>query len=591
MTSVLGSVVPPLGAHVLHGPTTRFALHSSAAKQCAVRLYSDENTVLDTRPMVAVGDGYFTLSAEDVGHGALYKLMVDDRELPDPYARYLPFGVHGPAMVIEPRYTFRSNRPTPPEPGRQVIYELHVGTFTEHGTYASACLKLPELAELGVTTLEIMPVAAFAGARGWGYDGVALYAPFAPYGTPDELRALVDIAHGLGMTVLLDVVYNHFGPDGNYLSAYSPEYFTSEIKSPWGDAPNFAFAPMRQLVLQNVRYWLEEFRFDGLRLDAVHTIQDRSPKHVLRELVEVAHAVFPHAQLIAEDDRNDPALVSELGLNGIWADDFHHALHVTLTNERDGYYGSYTPAVAEIARAIERGWLFEGQTFSLSGKARGKRADSLDASAFVYCIQNHDQIGNRALGSRLSHDISLDAYCMASTILLFLPMTPLLFMGQEWAATSPFQFFTAHAPELGEKIVAGRRAEFSSFSAFSDAAARERIPNPQAESTFQRSILRWEERSKTPHADVLALYRKLLELRRSDPVLGIVDRSNLRVQALDDLLVIERRAAGQTRTLFANFAESPAQLTGIEGARLLLGSVSNGKLSPRGAAIYAAGDA
>jgi maltooligosyltrehalose trehalohydrolase len=479
----------PLGAQVRGGPTTRFALFSDTASSCAVRLYHDEQTPGERVPLHARGGGLFERSLEDVGHGALYKFELDGRELPDPYARYLPHGVHGPAMVVEPRYVFRHPRPPPLRAEQRVIYELHVGTFAEHGTFAAACLKLPLLAELGVTTLELMPVAAFAGARGWGYDGVALYAPLSSYGTPDELRALVDTAHGLGLTVLLDVVYNHFGPAGNYLSAYSPNYFNGDVSTVWGDAPDYAFAPMRALAIDNARYWIEEFRFDGLRLDAVHAIVDTSTLHVVKELVDEVRHVLPQALVIAEDERNDPDLLPQLGVDALWADDFHHQLHVTLTRERDGYYGAFEPGVDGLARAIERGWLYEGQRAGASGDARGKPAPHLPAHAFVYCLQNHDQVGNRALGERLTRDVSIDAYCAASSVLLFLPMTPLLFMGQEWAASSPFLFFTDHEPELGVQVVRGRREEFKSFATFADEAARERIPDPQAPSRVGRSKL------------------------------------------------------------------------------------------------------
>jgi maltooligosyltrehalose trehalohydrolase len=577
----------PLGAEVRGGPTTRFSLFTTSASRCAVRLYQDAHTPGEDVTMHARGGGLFELPVEDVGHGALYKFVLDERELPDPYARYLPHGVHGPAMVVEPRYVFR--HPRPPAPQSRVIYELHVGAFTEHGTFAAACLRLPELAELGVNTLELMPVNAFAGARGWGYDGVSLYAPHAEYGTPDELRALVDAAHGLGLSVLLDVVYNHFGPAGNYLAAYCPTYFTTEVRNAWGDAPNYSFTPMRALVIENARYWIEEFRFDGLRLDAVHAIADRSTPHVVKELADELRHVLPQACVIAEDDRNEPALVREQGLDAIWADDFHHQLHVTLTRERDGYYAAFDPGVADLARAIERGWLYEGQRFASWAEARGKPAGDLPAQAFVYCIQNHDQVGNRALGERLTRAISLDAYCTASTLLLFLPMTPLLFMGQEWAASTPFLYFTAHEPELGEQVVRGRREEFKSFSAFADEAARERIPDPQAEASFMRSKLRWDERERAPHARVLSLYRALLALRRSDPVLSHPSRAELSARAHGPLLEVRRTLRDEQRVLWANFGSEPVPIgceTGCDA--LLIGALdAQGRVPPEGAVIVA----
>jgi maltooligosyltrehalose trehalohydrolase len=577
--------LPLLGAHPHPGPTTRFALFTSHAQHCELRLFRDPSTPLRSVPLDPLGPGYFEVLAEDVGHGALYKFVLDGRELPDPYARYLPFGVHGPAMVIEPRYTFR--HPRPPRPARPVLYELHVGTFSEAGTFTAACLLLPEVQKLGVTTLELLPVAAFPGQRGWGYDGVAPFAPLAAYGTPDELRLLVDTAHGLGLGVLLDVVYNHFGPSGNYLGAYSPDYF-SDGANAWGDGPNFRFLPMRQLVIDNVRYWLEEFRFDGLRFDAVHAIADPSDKHIVREAIEMARHVVPAALLIAEDDRNDPALVRELGFDAIWADDFHHQLHVTLTGEQDGYYAAYRPGLSELARCIERGWLYEGQRFAPTEQARGQPAGDLPAEAFVYCLQNHDQVGNRALGDRLSQRLGRDAYLLASSLLLFLPMTPLLFMGQEWACSTPFQFFTDHEPELGARVVEGRRAEFKSFRAFHDEAARAAIPDPQERETFARSKLAWDERALLGHAEVLALYTQLLALRRDDPVLAASGRGELAASARGDVLEVRRRQQGNERVWLGNFGAEPRPVEVPAGARVLSGQLAGaGYLAPHKAVILA----
>ncbi len=581
-----------LGARVL-GSKTRFAVWT-AARACEVRLYERNGKERASFPLEPRGNGRFEISLPDAGHGTLYKFILDGQAYPDPYARFLPQGVHGPAMVVEPRYAFRYGPGVARAPDEHVIYELHVGTFTPEGTYRGALARLPELVRLGVTTLELMPIASFAGARGWGYDGVALFAPFAPYGSPDELREFVDEAHGLGLSVLLDVVYNHFGPAGNYLAAYHPDYFTRHVHNAWGDAPNYAHPAVRAFAIANARYWLEEFRFDGLRLDAVHTIVDPSPRHVVREIVKAARALTPGKLLIAEDERNDPGLVEEFGLDGIWADDFHHQLRVTLTGERDGYYGSYEPGVAGFARTIERGWLFEGQAPApAQGKPRGKPADDLEPPNFVYCIQNHDQVGNRAYGQRLSADISMEAYCMASMVLLFLPMTPLLFMGQEWAASSPFLFFTDHEPDLGALVTAGRREEFKLFRAFSDPVEREQIPDPQALETFERSRLNWDERERQPHARVVELYRELLTLRRIDPVLRTHSRKQLDAEGVGDLLRVRRRAEGEERMLLANFSAREVALAPLDlpaERRILLSSspAANDETLPPYAAIILA---
>jgi maltooligosyltrehalose trehalohydrolase len=547
----VSALLPVLGAEVL-GETTRFAALTDASR-CSVRLFDASRRAVAEHELAALGDGYFAAQIAGAPHGTRYAFVVEGRELPDPYARFLPDGVHAPAMVYTSRYDFR-HEPVARPLAEHVIYELHVGTFTERGTYAAAAERLEALVELGVTAIELMPVAAFAGSRGWGYDGVALYAPFAPYGEPDELRAFVDRAHALGLSVLLDVVYNHFGPSGNYLSAYSQRYFTPELPTPWGDAPRFADAAMRRYVLDNARYWLAEFRFDGLRLDATHALVDPSPKHLLRELAEVVAELTPRRLLIAEDERNDAKLVTESGLDAVWADDFHHQVRVTLTGERDGYYAAYRPGAADLARTITRGFLYEGQP-TPSGKPRGGSADALSAEKFVYCIQNHDQIGNRALGDRLSHVVSMDAYLAVSLLLLLLPMTPLLFMGQEWAASTPFCYFTDHEAELGALVTQGRRREFAHFEAFASDAARASIPDPQAALTFERSRLRWSERVEDEHARVLALYRAALALRRADRVLRVASRSQLRAEAFGEVLVVTRFSAEETRLIAVNFSE------------------------------------
>jgi maltooligosyltrehalose trehalohydrolase len=553
----------------------RFGAYITGAKDCAVRLFDGQGRALATHPMSALGDGYYEASVPGVRAGVLYKFVVDDRVLPDPYARSLPEGVHGPARVPEVRYAFKFQGVVSPL-SQQVIYEIHIGTFTEEGTYDAARRHLGYLARLGVRTLELMPVASFDGARGWGYDGVAHYAPFAPYGTPDDLRRFVDEAHGFGLSVILDVVYNHFGPAGNYLSAYSADYFVRGAEAegtPWGEAPNFACPAMRRYAIENALYWLEEFRFDGLRLDATHTIVDSSEEHVLRELTGKVKALGRRV-LFAEDERNDPALVTTLGFDGVWADDFHHQLRVTLTGERDGYYGAYAAGVAGVpgvAEAINGGWLYQGQIYPVSGRARGKSAMDLLAESFVYCIQNHDQIGNRAFGDRLSSAVPIEGYRAASMLLLFLPMTPLLFMGQEWAASTPFLYFTDHEGSLGEAIAKGRGEEFKRFAAFADPAARAKVPDPQRLETFVASKLRWAERTEDTHAGVLELYRELLYLRRSDPVLQHASRTGLRAEAKGDVLVVRRVLDADVRVLAVNFGASPASIEGLalEDAGLL----------------------
>jgi maltooligosyltrehalose trehalohydrolase len=585
------AALPP-GAHP-DGEGATFVAWRTTAREIAVRLFDvgPDGAPRATRTVSldARGDARFEKRLADVRPGALYSFVVDGDETPDPYARFLPFGVHGPARLVA-----RERLPALAEPSAQwVIYEMHVGTFSPEGTYRGAEGRLGALAELGITAIELLPLAAFPGKRGWGYDGVSLYAPFAGYGEPDDLRSFVRAAHARGIAVVLDVVYNHLGPSGNYLWRYAPEYFTKAVETPWGPAPDYGHAPMRSLTLDNARYWLEEFGFDGLRLDATHEIHDPSQKHVLREITELAHAMSPPRRVFFEDERNEPAVVRELGADGVWADDFHHQVHVLLTGEGDGYYGAYEPTVDALARSIREGWTFTGQPYrAWQGKARGKSARELGVSPehLVYCIQNHDQVGNRALGTRLTEQAELDAFCAASLLLLSLPATPLLFMGQEWASSSPFLFFSDHEGEIGEAVRAGRREEFKDFAAFADPQTRQAIPDPQAPSTFERSKLVWEERSREPHARVLALYRKMIALRRGDPVLcGPTRWEDLDAKAHGDVLEVVRRNDRGTRRIFVSFAKEDREVSGTGNWRLLqaTGRFDQGVIGPRSAVILA----
>lgn len=550
MKTRAGSGRPLPGAQLVEGGV-RFCVFSDAVA-CEVRLLDSAASELRRVALVRSESGYFETEIAGLEAGALYDFVVDGRVLPDPYARSLPFGVHGPAAVPSPRYRLQARPPRVPL-REQVLYELHVGTFTPEGTFGAAQTRLAYLADLGVTTVELMPVAAFAGGRGWGYDGVALYAPHAAYGTSDDLRRFVDAAHELGLAVLLDVVYNHFGASGNYLSAYAKSYFQEHVRTAWGDAPNFGEPAMRDLVLENARYWLTEFGFDGLRLDATHALVDGSPTHILQELVALAASLDPPRILIAEDDRNRAELVTKLGLTALWADDFHHQLRVMLTGERDGYYAAYEPSLPNLAGAINAGWLYSGAVYPTSGRPRGTDASELRAEQLVYCIQNHDQVGNRALGERLVADIGDERFRAASLLLLFLPMTPLLFMGQEWGANTPFLYFTDHDEELGRLVREGRRREFAHFASFADEAARESIPDPQAEASFLRSRLAWSEREQPEPARTLALYRAALALRRTDVVLSNAGRDELSAEARGDVLVVRLWHRAQARVLLMNF--------------------------------------
>jgi maltooligosyltrehalose trehalohydrolase len=376
-------------------------------------------------------------------------------------------------------------------------------------------------------------VADFPGGRGWGYDGVQLFAPAHCYGTPDDFRALVDAAHGHGLAVILDVVYNHFGPDGNYLSQFSPYYFSHEDKTPWGDAVNFGHLesrPVRDFFKANIFYWMEEFHMDGFRLDATHAIIDQSEKHILRELAEVVHARGGY--IIAEDERNHAKLVScpeqgGYGLDAVWADDFHHTVEVAVI-EGSVYEKDFTGELKELVAALQQGWYYCGQVAPKNNKRRGSPCSELPPERFVHCIANHDQIGNRALGERLNHLVSPETYRAASALLLLAPYTPLLFMGQEWAASSPFQYFTDHHGELGRLVEEGRRKEFS--AAFENVTE---VPSPQDPQTFLRSKLKWDEVEQPPYAQVLALYRELIRVRCTHDEFRPAARGTFQFAALD----------------------------------------------------------
>jgi maltooligosyltrehalose trehalohydrolase len=445
---------------------------------------------------------------------------------------------------------------------------MHVGTFTPAGTFAAATEKLAHLKSLGITCIELMPLSSFPGKRGWGYDGVANFAPFAGYGRPEDLQAFVDAAHGAGMAVILDMVFNHFGPDGNYLPVYSPEYFTDKHKTPWGSALDYTNPYMRRLALDAAEHWLREFRLDGFRLDATHEIHDESTPHFLEELAHKVHSLreslgTPHF-LFCEDDRNWPGLVTRFHMDGMWADDFHHQTRILLTGERDGYYGCYEPTVDALANCINRGWTYEGQTWKLGAKpwSRGNPADDLAASNFVYTIQNHDQVGNRAVGDRLQALAGPDGFRAAAALLFFLPMTPLMFQGQEWMASTPFLYFSDHAGELGAAVTKGRIAEFSHFESFKGDTID--VPDPQAESTFQSSKLNWDEPRAGEHADTLDLHRRLIRLRQTDPVLSHSSRHDMTARAIGEVLVVERHHGKEKRVLVVNFGSEPVRLSEMD---------------------------
>jgi maltooligosyltrehalose trehalohydrolase len=415
------------------------------------------------------------------------------------------------------------------------------------------------LRDLGVTAIELMPVADFAGARNWGYDGVALFAPSRAYGCPDDLRALIDAAHNAGLAVLMDVVYNHLGPEGAYLPELCPRFLTTKHETPWGGAVNLddeGSEVVRRLLIENALHWIHEYHADGLRLDATHALIDGRPRHFVAELAAAVHDAADPAPLVyAEDHRNLAEMVEDparggWGLDGVWADDFHHVVRKMLAGDTHGYYEDYQGSALELADTLRRGWLFIGQRSRHHDAPRGTDPSGVPMRKAVVCVQNHDQVGNRAFGDRLHHAVDAAAWRAAVTVLLTAPMTPLLFMGQEWAASSPFQFFTDFNPELGRQVVEGRRKEFSAFPEFAAPSATERIPDPQSEATFAASRLRWDERLEPEHRCVLELHRALLRLRAEWTALCGSDEFETEAEAANgDTVVMQRGGSDEQRVL------------------------------------------
>jgi len=524
----------PQGAEIVEGGV-RYRTWAPDKGRVEVEVYRAGSDATEVIPLATDGDGYFQAIDSGGRAGDRYKYKFGgDSAFPDPSSRSQPEGVHGPSMVVDPgNYEWNDAAWHRPKFRDLVIYELHIGTFTPEGTFHAAIGKLSYLKDIGINAVEIMPVADFPGARNWGYDGVSIYAPARCYGTPDDLRALVDAAHAQGIAVILDVVYNHLGPDGNYIGAYSPFYFTKRHKTPWGDAFNFDgenSGPVRAFFLSNVIYWLEEFHIDGLRLDATHAIRDDSEKHMLQEMADAAHE--RGCYIFAEDERNQAAITMRkpkgYGMNAAYADDFCHTVQMALGDTT--YKEDFTGSSAELADELQHGWLYRGQATKRTGNPRGTDCEHLPPENFLYCISNHDQAGNRALGERLNQLASPEACRAAGALLLLSPYTPQIFMGQEWGASTPFLYFTDHNKDLGRRVSEGRRKEFARMPEFNDPEKAKKISDPQAGDTFEKSKLNWAEIEHEPHAGVLALYRECLRLRMGDAAFRPEGRENWRVR-------------------------------------------------------------
>jgi malto-oligosyltrehalose trehalohydrolase len=505
-------------------------------------------------PMQRLPDGWFECHLPSTGGHTDYAYRVtggsgDRLVVPDPASRDNRLGVHRASTLADPLAFDWSDDGWHGRPWHEaVIYELHIGCFTPAGTFAAAIERLDELVALGVTAIELMPVADCPGARGWGYDGVLLFAPKAAYGPPEDLKRLVVAAHQRGLMVLLDVVYNHFGPDGNYLHAYAPAFFNPAVQTPWGAAINFdgeASRTVRDFFIHNALYWIEEFHFDGLRIDAVHAMHDHSPTHFVDELA-AAVGDGPGREravhIVLENDLNDArrllrdAAGRPRWADAQWNDDVHHALHVIATGETDGYYIDYAAdPVRLFGRALAEGFAYQGDASAYrDGEARGTPSTLLPPLAFVNSTQTHDQVGNRAFGDRIATLSSAahrdDALRALVACVLLAPSPPMLFMGEEWAASTPFLYFCDFEGELAQAVTRGRRAEFGRFAKFQDPAVRDRIPDPNDEQTFRRSQLDWSERAKAPHSDWLAFYVELLRCRHAHLVPGLAEARSGRME-------------------------------------------------------------
>jgi maltooligosyltrehalose trehalohydrolase len=551
-----------VGANRLPDGSWEFLLWAPQARAVSLHLLRGSGELLAMEPLA---DGYHRATVPTLDPASEYFYQLDgERDLPDPASRFQPQGVHGPSQIVDPdafRWTDHNWKGTPLE--RTVFYELHVGTYTPEGSFDAVIPHLPELAALGITTIELMPIAQFPGPRNWGYDGVYLFAPQNTYGGPESLQRLVNAAHQHALSIALDVVYNHLGPEGNYLSAYGP-YFTDRYQTPWGQAINFDGAgsdEVRRFFIDSALYWLQDYHIDALRLDAVHGIFDFGARHFLAELksavADMSQRLGRPLYLIAESDLNDSRILHNTqhggyDLDAQWNDDFHHSVHTLLTRENRGYYADFE-GVLPLVSTLRDGWFYSGQRSNFRKRRHGNSPRGISPAKFVVCNQNHDQVGNRAAGERLSSLVSFEALKLAAGITLLSPFVPMLFMGEEYGETAPFQYFTSHGdPELVEAVRRGRREEFAAFG------WENSVPDPQDEQTFARSRLDHSLKEKEPHRTLLRFYQELIRIRDENE-LGIPAPRTVRELGGCALLFM-RDNTSQQLALLCNFAEFPVTL-------------------------------
>ncbi|MGE5731275.1 MAG: malto-oligosyltrehalose trehalohydrolase [Gemmatimonas sp.] len=521
----------PVGVEIVHEADGSAPVHArvwAPGRQAVELINDDDSTGTSDSPLTAEGNGYFSGYTANAAAGTRYRFRLDRGDaFPDPASRFQPEGPHGPSMIVDPAAYQWSDHDWPGVSiDGQVIYELHIGTFTSAGTFRGAMERLPDLVDTGVTVLEIMPIADFAGRFGWGYDGVNLFAPSRLYGTPDDLRALVDAAHRLRLGVILDVVYNHFGPDGNYLAQFSPHY-VSDMATEWGNALNFDgehSAPVREFIVANARYWIDEFHLDGLRLDATQQVYDSSTPHILAEIGDAVRRAARGRETIVlgENEPQRASLVRPLheggcALDALWNDDFHHAARVAATGRAEAYYSGFRGTAQEFISAAKYGFLYQGEWYAWQHQRRGQPALDLPPSKFVLFTQNHDQIANSHGGRRLHQETSPGRHRALTALLLLLPQTPMLFQGQEFAASSPFLYFADHDTDLAKLVRDGRRSFMSQFPSVASSHGSVPAHDPADGRTFARCKLDWSERHT--HTEALHLHRDLLRIRREDPVI------------------------------------------------------------------------
>jgi len=514
----------PIGAELRPQGGAHFRVWAPKRQRVDVVLYREKELVT---PLQRERDGYFAGYVSQASEGDCYRFRLDgEREFPDPASRFQPEGPHGPSQLVDPAtYQWQAANWRGVKLPGQVMYEMHIGTFTPAGTWGAAIERLPQLAEMGITVLEVMPVADFPGQFGWGYDGVNMFAPTRLYGSPDDFRRFVDAAHRLNMGVILDVVYNHFGPDGNYLGEYSSDYVSQRYNNEWGDALNFDgenSAPVREFFATNAAYWIEEFQLDGLRLDATQQIFDQSPQHVIALINQYARAAAGTRSiiLVAENERQEARLARPVerggyGLDGMWNDDFHHTARVALTGWDEAYYTDYHGSPQEFISAAKWGFLFQGQRYKWQKARRGHAALDLRPEQFITFLENHDQVSNSAAGERPARLTSPAKARAMAALWLLSPGTPLFFQGQEFGATTPFHFFADHHAELAKLVAKGRGVFLSQFPSIALPEVQASLPNPADRQTFESCRLDWTEYDE--HAEIVQLHRDLLTLRRTDP--------------------------------------------------------------------------